>query len=140
MTAYEVRISDWSSDVCSSDLNVGRVLDFLDEQGLAEDTIVVYSSDNGFFPGHHGLFDKRLMYEPAIRVPMLPRWPGGLAAGRVGTRLFALNIDAAPTMLALARSPVPAARQGASRGPRPAPDVAQWRKGRSEEGRGGGGG
>src|SRR3546814_20696678 len=81
------------------DENVGRVLDFHDEQGLAEDTIVVYSSDNGFFLGHHGLFDKRLMYEPAIRVPMLLRWPGGLAAGRVDTRHFALNIAVAPTML-----------------------------------------
>src|SRR3546814_3156269 len=128
MTAYEVRISDWSSDVCSSDLNVGRVLDFLDEQGLAEDTIVVYSSDNGFFLGHHGLFDKRLMYEPAIRVPMLLRWPGGLAAGRVDTRHFALNIDVAPTMLDLAGSAVPAAMQGASWRPLLAQDASQWRK------------
>src|SRR3546814_11295305 len=94
---YQQFIKHYYRVLLGVDENVGRVLDFLDEQGLAEDTIVVYSSDNGFFLGHHGLFDKRLMYEPAIRVPMLLRWPGGLAAGRVDTRHFAPNIDVAPT-------------------------------------------
>src|SRR3546814_3058990 len=68
------------------------------------------------------------MYEPAIRVPMLLRWPGGLAAGRVDTRHFALNIDVAPTMLDLAGSAVPAAMQGASWRPLLAQDASQWRK------------
>src|SRR3546814_350167 len=125
---YQQFIKHYYRVLLGVDENVGRVLDFLDEQGLAEDTIVVYSSDNGFFLGHHGLFDKRLMYEPAIRVPMLLRWPGGLAAGRVDTRHFALNIDVAPTMLDLAGSAVPAAMQGASWRPLLAQDASQWRK------------
>lgn len=64
------------------DENVGRLLDFLDHQGLARDTLVIYTSDNGFFPGEYGLFDKRMMCEPSIRVPLLARYPAGFAGGR----------------------------------------------------------
>jgi arylsulfatase A-like enzyme len=110
------------------DENVGRMLALLDSEGLAEDTIVVYTSDNGFFLGEHGLFDKRLMYEPAIRVPMLVRWPGGIAAGRVDERSFALNIDVAPTFLDLAGTRVPEAMQGASWKPILERTGAPWRK------------
>ena len=96
------------------DENVGRVLDYLQQAGLAENTLVVYTTDNGFFLGEHGLFDKRLMYEPAIRIPLLLRWPGGIAAGRVDDAHFALNIDLAPTVLQLGGADVPATMQGDS--------------------------
>jgi arylsulfatase A-like enzyme len=96
------------------DENVGRVLDFLDKNGLAENTVVVYTSDNGFFLGEHGLFDKRLMYEPSIRVPMMLRLPARVKPGRVDTSHLVLNIDTAPTLLELAGVPVPSWMHGRS--------------------------
>lgn len=96
------------------DENVGRVLDFLDKNGLAENTAVVYTSDNGFFLGEHGLFDKRLMYEPSIRVPMLLRLPSRIKSGRVDANHMVLNIDIAPTLLELAGVPVPSWMHGRS--------------------------
>lgn len=96
------------------DENVGRVLDFLDEQGLAENTIVVYTSDNGMFMGEHGFYDKRLMLEPSIRVPTLMRWPARIAPGRVDDRHMVLNIDVAPTLLDLAGVAPPDWMQGRS--------------------------
>ena len=110
------------------DENVGRMLEFLDREGLAEDTLVVYTTDNGFFLGEHGLFDKRLMYEPAIRIPMLLRWPGGIAAGRVDDDHFALNIDLAPTMLQLGGASAPATMQGESWKPLIEQRATPWRE------------
>jgi arylsulfatase A-like enzyme len=98
----------------SVDDNVGRLLDALDEHGIAQDTIVVYTSDNGFFLGEHGLFDKRLMYEPSIRVPLLIRYPRLSGASRVDTTHMVLNLDVAPTLLELAGVPVPNWMQGRS--------------------------
>lgn len=109
------------------DENVGRVLEFLDDHGLAEDTIIIYTSDNGFFLGEHGLFDKRLMYEPSIRVPMLLRWPAGIEAGRVDDTHMVLNIDVAPTILGMAGQPVPGAMQGSSWQPLLRDGQADWR-------------
>lgn len=96
------------------DDNLGRVLDFLDANGLADNTIVVYTSDNGFFLGQFGFYDKRLMYEPSIRVPMLMRWPAGLAAGAVDDRHMVLNVDVGPTLLDMAGVAVPSWMQGRS--------------------------
>jgi len=96
------------------DENIGRVLDFLDKSGLAENTIILHTSDNGFFLGEHGFFDKRLMYEPSIRVPMLLRFPGRVKAGQVDSRHIVLNTDIAPTLLELAGVPVPSWMQGRS--------------------------
>jgi arylsulfatase A-like enzyme len=96
------------------DENVGRVLEALDEKRLADDTVVVYTSDNGFFLGEHGLFDKRLMYEPSIRVPMLVRFPSRFPAGRVDSRHMILNVDLAPTLLELAGVALPAGLHGRS--------------------------
>jgi arylsulfatase A-like enzyme len=98
----------------SVDENVGRMLDALDRDGVADDTIIVYTSDNGFFLGEHGLFDKRLMYEPSIRVPLLVRYPARIAAGRVDRSHLVLNVDVAPTLLELAGIPVPVWMQGRS--------------------------
>src|SRR5687768_17450853 len=89
----------------SVDENVGRLLDALDRDGLAENTVIVYTSDNGFFLGEHGLFDKRLMYEPSIRVPFLVRHPASVPAGHIDRSHIILNVDLAPTLLELADVP-----------------------------------
>jgi len=124
---FEIFIKRYHSVLLGVDENVGRFLDVLDASGLAEDTIVIYTTDNGFFLGEHGLFDKRLMYEPAIRVPMLLRWPAGVARGMTDTRHFVLNIDVAPTLLDLAGVAVPSAMQGASWKPLLARRNPDWR-------------
>jgi len=98
----------------SVDENVGRVLGFLDKNNLANDTVVIFSSDNGFFLGEHGLFDKRLMYEPSIRVPLLVRFPPRVKAAQVNSKQMILNIDVAPTILEIAGVPVPTWMQGRS--------------------------
>src|SRR3546814_10710499 len=77
------------------DEHLGRVLDFLDKEGLADNTIVVYTSDNGFFLGEHVFYDKRMMLEPSIRVPMLLRWPRRIKTGQVDDEHMVLNIGVA---------------------------------------------
>ena len=67
--------------IASVDENVGRVLDYLDETGLAENTIVIYTSDQGWYLGEHGWYDKRWMYEESFRTPLLVRWPGRVKPG-----------------------------------------------------------
>ena len=88
------------------DENLGRLLDALDELGLAEDTVVVYSSDNGYYLGEHCSGDKRSLYEESLRIPMLVRYPRLFGKGRVVDEMV-LNIDLAPTFLDLAGVPVP---------------------------------
>ena len=95
------------------DDNVGKLLRLLDELKLAEDTVFVFSSDNGYYLGEHNLGDKRSAYEEAMRIPMLVRYPRLAAAGRTDDRLV-LNVDPAPTFLELAGQPVPAAMHGRS--------------------------
>lgn len=111
---YELMVKNYYRVLMSVDENVGRVLDVLDKQGLAENTIVVYTSDNGFFLGEHGLYDKRLMYEPSIRVPLLIRYPDRVKAGVVNRDDMVLNVDIAPTLLQLAGVPVPLGLHGRS--------------------------
>ena len=110
------------------DENVGRVLDFLDQNGLAENTIVVYTSDNGMFMGEHGFYDKRLMLEPSIRVPTLVRWPKRIEPGRVDDAHMVLNIDVAPTLLDLAGVAPPDWMQGRSWKPLLEGKKADWRQ------------
>jgi arylsulfatase A-like enzyme len=95
------------------DENVGRLLATLDQLGLTENTVVVYSSDNGYYLGEHGLGDKRSAYEESIRVPMLIRYPKLIKPNRTIDEMV-LNIDLAPTWLELAGLPVPAEMQGRS--------------------------
>jgi arylsulfatase A-like enzyme len=99
--------------VAAVDENVGRLLDFLDQAGLDQDTIVIYTSDQGFFLGEHGLFDKRLMYEPCLTTPLIVRWPGHTKPGSVNHDMV-LNIDHAPTFLDLAGQPLAKDMQGKS--------------------------
>ncbi|MDE0609025.1 MAG: sulfatase [Anaerolineaceae bacterium] len=99
--AYQRYIKDYLRVVASIDDNVGRLLDWLDEHGLAEDTVVVYTSDQGFFLGDHGWYDKRFMYEESLRMPLAMRYPRGVEAGSVSADMV-LNVDFAPTFLELA--------------------------------------
>lgn len=114
--------------ISAIDDNVGRLLDLLDDLGLADDTVVCFSSDNGFYLGEHGLGDKRSAYDEALRVPLLVRYPRLVAAGRTEDRMV-LNVDVAPTFLDLAGVPVPAAMHGRSWRPLLAGDrAAPWRE------------
>jgi arylsulfatase A-like enzyme len=88
-------------------------LGYLDESGLAENTLVIYTSDQGFYLGDHGWFDKRFMYEESLRMPLLMRLPGAIRRGAVN-RDIVLNLDFAPTFLELAGAPVPDDMQGES--------------------------
>lgn len=106
-------LRDYLRTVAGIDDNLGRLLDDLDARGLANDTLVIYTSDQGFFLGEHGFYDKRLMDEPSLRLPLILRWPAGLPAGRRPTELVQ-NLDIAPTLLELAGVPVPADVQGTS--------------------------
>ena len=110
---YQRYMQDYLATVQSVDDSVGRVLEFLDRNALAKNTIVIYTSDQGFFLGDHGLFDKRFMYEESVRMPFLVRWPAVIKPGTRSDRI-GLNVDFAPTFLDLARLPVPADMQGRS--------------------------
>jgi len=112
---YRRFMQDYLACVQGVDDGVGEVLDWLDGEGLAGDTIVIYSTDNGWYLGDLGLFDKRFMYEPGLRVPLLARGPG-IRAG-IAPREFVANIDLAPTILDLAGLSVPESMQGRSLAP-----------------------
>jgi len=123
---YQRFMQDYLACVQGVDDNVGKLLEYLDERGLADDTIVIYSADNGWYLGDLGLYDKRFMYEPGLRVPLIARGPG-IEPGSTPDA-FVANIDLAPTFLDLAGLPIPSFMQGRSlapllRGERP----ADWR-------------
>ncbi len=113
---YERFIKDYLRCVASIDDNVGRLLKYLDESGLAKNTVVIYTSDQGFFLGDHGWFDKRFFYEESIRMPFLIRWPGMIKPGSV-IKEMVLNVDFAPTFLEIAGAAVPKEMQGRSFAP-----------------------
>jgi arylsulfatase A-like enzyme len=110
---YQRYMQDYLATVQSIDDSVGRVLALLDRTGLARNTMVVYTSDQGFFLGDHGLFDKRFMYEESIRMPFLVRWPASIKPGTKNNAL-SLNIDFAPTFLEVAGLPMSTDMQGRS--------------------------
>ena len=112
---YQRYMQDYLACVQGVDDGVGRILDVLDETGLADDTIVIYTADNGWYLGDLGLYDKRFMYEPGLRTPLLVRGPG-VVPGSVPEQ-FVANIDLAPTFLDLAGAPVPESMQGRSIAP-----------------------
>jgi arylsulfatase A-like enzyme len=119
---------DYLACVGAVDDSVGRLLDYLRASGLDRNTLVVYSSDQGFYLGEHGWFDKRWIYEESLRTPLVVRWPGVTRAGRV-ERAIVSNLDFAQTFLEAAGVPAPPEMQGRSlvpllRGRRP----ADWRK------------
>jgi arylsulfatase A-like enzyme len=110
---YNRYMHDYLGCVKAVDESVGRVLQFLDDEGLAENTIVVYSSDQGFYLGEHGWFDKRWIFEESLRTPLLVRWPGVTPRGRTNDDLVS-NLDFAETFLEAAAVPIPAEMQGRS--------------------------
>jgi arylsulfatase A-like enzyme len=109
---YQRYIKDYLRCIASVDDNVGRVLDYLDVKGLARNTIVIYTSDQGFYLGEHGWFDKRFMYEESLRMPLLVRYPAELKPAVVDNMV--LNIDFAPTFLDYAGVHTPDRMQGRS--------------------------
>lgn len=110
---YQRFIKDYLRCVASIDANLGRLLRYLDASGLAQNTVVIYSSDQGFYLGEHGWFDKRWMYEESLRTPLIVRWPGVTKPGSVDTHLVS-NLDFAETFLEIAGVPIPADMQGRS--------------------------
>jgi arylsulfatase A-like enzyme len=110
---YQRYMQDYLGCVQSVDDSVGRLLDWLDANGLRENTVVIYTSDQGFFLGDHGMYDKRFMYEHTLRTPLLVRWPGTIKPGG-HNRDMVINTDFAPTFLDLARAEIPSDMQGRS--------------------------
>lgn len=110
---YHRYMRDYMKTINSVDRNVGRVLDYLEENGLMDDTIVVYTSDQGFYMGEHGWFDKRFMYDESFRTPLVMRLPDSFRKKGDITRMVQ-NIDLAPTFLELAGVEVPEDMHGLS--------------------------
>ena len=125
---YNRYMHDYLGSVKAVDDSVGRMLDYLDKKDLTKNTIVVYASDQGFYLGEHGWFDKRWIFEESLRTPLLVRWPGKVAPATENSQLASV-IDFAPTFLEAAGLPVPADIQGKSMMPvltgKVGPD---WRK------------
>ena len=111
--AYQIFIKDYLRCVAGIDENVGRILKYLDDNGLTENTIVIYVGDQGLFLGEHGWFDKRLMQDESLRMPLLIRYPKEIKAGTVNNDIV-LNIDFAPLFLDYAQIPTPDYMQGES--------------------------
>jgi len=110
---YRRYMEDYLACVAAVDESVGQVLDALERSGLAENTVVVYTSDQGFFLGDHGWFDKRFIYEESFRMPLLVKLPGSIPPSSVNDDLV-MNLDFGPTFLDLAGIPVPPEMQGRS--------------------------
>jgi arylsulfatase A-like enzyme len=111
---YQRYIKDYLRCIASVDENVGRMLDYLDEAGLSGNTIVIYCSDQGFYLGEHGWFDKRWMYEESLRTPFIVRWPGVVKPESVNTTDIVSPLDFAETFCEIAGIEVPADMQGRS--------------------------
>ncbi len=110
---YQRYMHDYLGCIRGVDESVGKLLKYLDDEGLSDNTIVVYASDQGFFLGEHGWFDKRWIFEESLRTPLLVRWPGVTKPGSVNSDIVSV-IDFAETFLEAAHQPVPAEMQGRS--------------------------
>jgi len=126
---YQRYVRDYLRCIRSVDDSVGEILEYLDSHGLAENTIVVYTSDQGFYMGEHGWFDKRFMYEESFRTPLIIRYPG--RRGGIVSQAFVQNLDFAPTYLDVAGMKAPEEMSGRSLLPVIRKDGRQplrWRK------------
>ncbi len=108
---FQRYMQDYLGSIAAVDEGVGKVLDYLEEAGLAENTIVVYTSDQGFYLGEHGWFDKRFIYNESFKTPLLVKWPGMITPNSVNTQMVQ-NLDFAPTFLAAAGVEIPMDMQG----------------------------
>jgi arylsulfatase A-like enzyme len=126
--SYEELVKDHYAGIESNDDDMGAVFRVLEEKKMMDNTAILWSSDHGFFLGEHRFYDKRLMYEPSIRVPLMIRYPKRIKPGTVANQMV-LNLDVAPTLLDIVGAPIPPAFQGRSLMPlaegRSVPD---WRK------------
>lgn len=113
---YQRYMEDYLRCILSVDRSIGRLMDYLESAGLDENTLVVYTSDQGFFLGEHGLFDKRYMYEESFRTPLIMKYPGVIRSGGKSNQLVQ-NIDLAPTLLDFAGVDIPGSMQGRSMRP-----------------------
>ncbi len=110
---YQRYMKEYLRCIASVDDGIGRILDLLEKRGLDEDTMVIYTSDQGFFLGDHGWYDKRFMYEESLRMPLLVKYPKKIKGGSV-SRKMVLNLDFAPTILDMAGFETPDFMQGES--------------------------
>ena len=110
---YQRYMRDYLATARSMDRNIGRILNYLDSTGLAKNTIVIYTSDQGFYMGEHGWFDKRFMYEESLRTPFVMRYPGTIQPGSKVDQMI-VNIDFAPTLIDFAGLKIPSDIQGKS--------------------------
>lgn len=110
---YQRWVKDYFAAIHGVDENLGRVLAYLEKTRQIDNTLIIYTTDNGFFVGDHGWYDKRFMYEPSLRIPLIVRPPGGVRGGHKAGHM-ALNIDIAPTILDYAGVEIPATVQGRS--------------------------
>jgi arylsulfatase A-like enzyme len=130
---YQRYVKDYLACVQSVDENIGRLLAYLEKNKLLENTVIIYTSDQGFFLGEHGWYDKRFMYEESLSIPLVLRYPSKVRGGTVSNDL-ALNLDLAPTILSAAGVEVPSDMQGSSlwsliTGDGTSRDIGGWRKG-----------
>jgi len=125
---YQRYVQDYCATIASVDEGVGRVLDYLEENNLTKNTIIIYTSDQGFFVGEHGWFDKRFMYEQSLRTPLLIQYTGKIKANSTSDKMVQ-NLDLAPTFLDLLGFNIPKEIQGASLKPiLTGKKVKDWRK------------
>ena len=126
---YQRYLKDYLATAKSLDRNIGRILDYLDNAHLAENTIVIYASDQGFYLGEHGWFDKRFMYEESLRTPFVMCYPGVIKPGTIIPNMV-VNIDFAPSILGMAGLQPPSEMQGMNLVPllKKQPLIKPWRK------------
>jgi arylsulfatase A-like enzyme len=125
--SLEELVKDHYCGIESNDEDIGQVLDVLEKKDLLDQTAVLWSSDHGFFLGEHRFYDKRLMYEPSIRIPLMVRYPRQIKGGTVSDKMV-LNLDLAPTLLELAGLSIPRHFQGKSLVPLTAHQPPSWRE------------
>jgi len=125
--SLEELVKDHYCGVQSNDEDIGQIFAVLEQKGVINDTAILWSSDHGFFLGEHRFYDKRLMYEPSIRVPLMMRYPRRIRAGTISEKMV-LDVDIPPTLLDLAKVPIPTAFQGKSLMPLVESGEVEWRK------------